>query len=158
MMVVKGEFEQAKTIAIKYVAYRDRSEKEVVNHLIKKDYSEATVKQTISELAALGYIDDERFSFNWGSLRANNKKLGKNRVLKELLEKGVDLQVAEQAVEKIYLNIDENLIAISIAKNKLASMQDRNSNQKFQTTAQYLDRQGFSQDVIERTLEQLIPE
>jgi regulatory protein len=155
-MVAKDE--NAKSIAIKYVAYRERSKKEVANHLAKKEFSEDIVNQTLSELATLGYIDDERFSFNWGSLRANNKKLGKNRVLKELLEKGVDLQVAEQAVEKIYLNIDESLFAITIAKNKLASMQDRNTRQKLQATAQFLDRQGFSSEIIEQTLDRLIPQ
>lgn len=157
-MVVKGEYERAKSIAIKYVAYRDRSTKEVANHLAKKEFSEDIVTRTMEELTSLGYIDDERFSINWGSLRANNKKLGKNRVLRELLEKGVDLQVAEEALEKIYLNIDENLFAISCAKNKLASMQDRDSRQKFQATAQFLDRQGFSSDVIEQTLDRLIPQ
>ena len=157
-MVVKSDSEQAKSIAIKYVAYRDRSEKEVANHLTKKEFSEDIVKHTLNELATLGYIDDERFSFNWGSLRANNKKLGKNRILQELLEKGVDLQVAEQALEKIYLNIDENLFAISCAKNKLASMQGRDSRQKLQATAQFLDRQGFSSEIIEQTLDRLIPQ
>lgn len=157
-MVVKDEFVLAKTIAIKYVAYRDRSKKEVATHLTKKEFSEDIVTRTMEELTSLGYIDDDRFSVNWGNLRANNKKFGKNRVLKELLEKGVDLQVAEQAVEKIYLNIDENLFAIAIAKNKLASMQDRDSRQKFQATAQFLDRQGFSRDVIEQTLDRLIPQ
>jgi regulatory protein len=157
-MVGKGENELAKSVAIKYVAYRDRSEKEVANHLTKKDFSEATVNKAINELVSLGYIDDERFSINWGSLRANNKKFGKNRVLKELLEKGVDLQVAERALEKIYSNIDENFFATSIAKNKLASMQGRDSRQKLQATAQFLDRQGFSSEIIEQTLDRLIPQ
>jgi regulatory protein len=105
-MVVKDEYERAKSIAIKYVAYRDRSKKEVANHLAKKEFSKIIVTRTIDELTSLGYIDDDRFSVSWGSLRANNKKLGKNRILKELLEKGVSLNVAEQALEKIYLNID----------------------------------------------------
>ncbi|MGV7221582.1 MAG: regulatory protein RecX [Nitrospinales bacterium] len=157
-MPLKDEYAQAKSNAIKYVAYRDRSKKEVANHLAKKEFSEDIVEKTLNELATLGYIDDDRFSVNWGSLRANNKKFGKNRVLKELLEKGVDLQVAEQAVEKIYLNIDENLFAIALAKNKLASMQGRDPRKNIHATAQYLDRQGFSRDVIEQTLDRLIPQ
>lgn len=157
-MVVKEESERAKSIAIKYVAYRDRSKKEVSIHLEKKQFSEAIIFKAIDELASLGYIDDERFSVNWGSLRANNKKFGKKRVLKELIEKGVSHPIAEKALEKIYLNIDEHLFANACAEKKLASMQDHDSRQKYQATAQLLDRQGFEADIIEQTLDRLIPQ
>ena len=157
-MVVKDEFERAKSNAIKYVAYRDRSKKEVVDHLIKKEFPEIIISRTIDELTALGYIDDERFSVNWGSLRANNKKFGKARILKELIEKGVSPPVADKALGKIYLNIDEHLFANTSAKKKMATMQDRDSRQKYQTIAQFLDRQGFGADIIEQTLDRLIPQ
>jgi len=157
-MDVKGDFERAKSIAIKYVAYRDRSKNEVANHLVKKEFSDDIVLSMIEELTSLGYIDDDRFSVNWGSLRANKKQFGKIRVLKELIEKGVSPPVAEKAIAKIYLNIDEHLFARSCAEKKLASLQGRHSRQKYQTVAQFLDRQGFDADIIEQTLDRLIPQ
>lgn len=153
----KDDVKRAKTIAIKYLAYRERSREEVAKHLAKKQIPEPIILLTFEELTALGYLNDERFAVNWGRLRVNNKKFGKIRVLQELIGKGLDPPLAEKSLDKIYLDVDESLLAKTSAKKKLAQIINPDANKKRRTVAQFLERQGFASDIIEQTLDRLIP-
>ena len=94
----KDEFKRAKSMACQYLAYKDRTREEIANYLAKKELPEPVISQTLDELTALGYLNDARFAANWARLRLNNKKFGKIRVLRELIDKGLDPQLAEKTL------------------------------------------------------------
>ncbi len=153
----KDEFKRAKSMACQYLAYKDRTREEIANYLAKKELPEPVISRTLDELTALDYLNDARFAANWARLRINNKKFGKIRVLRELIDKGLDPQLAEKTLDKIYLDVDESVLAKSSAKKKLAQIKTADTNQKRRTVAQFLQRQGFASDIIEQTLDRLIP-
>ena len=153
----KDELRRAISIACKCLAYRDRSREEVARHLAKKKLPLPVISEALDKLATLDYLNDERFAANWGRLRINNKKFGKIRVMQELIDKGVDPQLAEKTLDKVYMDVDERLLAETSAKKKLAQINNPDANKKRRSVAQFLARRGFAPDVIEQTIDRLIP-
>ena len=81
---------KAKNQALKYLSYRERSKREITQYLEKKNHSHLVIQQTLEYLENLDYIDDKRFALQWGQFKINQKKLGRNRLYLELLNKGIE--------------------------------------------------------------------
>ena len=74
------------------------------------------IQQTLEYLENLNYVDDQRFALQWGQFNINKKKLGRNRLYLELLNKGIDRKILENIVSTLYKNNPE----IQLAKECLS--------------------------------------
>lgn len=91
----------AKDYAAKLLGICDRSEKEIREKILKKGYSEEECEDAVAFCREYGYIDDERFAKHFVHDAVELRKLGKNRIRMELRRKGVDNEIAEQALSHI---------------------------------------------------------
>ncbi|MED5353217.1 MAG: regulatory protein RecX, partial [Nitrospinota bacterium] len=89
---------KAKNQALKYLSYKDRSKWEINQYLEEKKHSHLVIQQTLEYLENLNYVDDQRFALQWGQFNINKKKLGRNRLYLELLNKGIDRKILENIV------------------------------------------------------------
>ena len=74
-------FKKAKSHALRFLCYRDRSNWELTQYLKKKEYSRPVIQQTLDYLTELNYINDERFALQWGQFKINKKKNWKKSVI-----------------------------------------------------------------------------
>ena len=142
----------AKSQAFKYLSYRDRSKKEIVLYLVKKGHNPSDIQTTLQELEKLNYINDHRFAMEWGRWRVEVKRFGKKRLQHELLAKGVPSSIIETALTDLYDSHPEQELALACANKKLASLHGLEPEKKSRRLAQYLQRRGFSHDIIYETL------
>ncbi len=142
----------AKSQAFKYLSYRDRSKKEVAQHLEKKGHTPSVVQDTLQELEKLNYINDQRFAMEWGRWRVEVKRFGKKRLQHELSAKGVSSSIIETALTTLYDSHPEQDLALACANKKLSSLHGLEPEKKTRRLAQYLQRRGFSSDIIYETL------
>lgn len=142
----------AKSQAFKYLSYRERSKKEVVLHLEKKGHSPSVIQTTLQELEKLNYINDQRFAMEWGRWRVEVKRFGKKRLQHELSAKGVSSSIIETALTALYNSHPEQELALACANKKLASLHGLEPEKKTRRLAQYLQRRGFSADIIYEAL------
>ena len=84
---------------VKYLALRDRSEKEIVSRLRRSCYDEGTIARVMEKLAGHDLISDTRFAENWALQRG--KRYGKNRIARELRQKGIDDATARAALDAL---------------------------------------------------------
>jgi len=89
--------------ALRILKYRFNSEAELRRKLRSKRFESGDIDAAIEQLRNERWIDDERFAGAFARTRAL-KKIGRNRILHELHEAGVDRETAAQAVDA---NIDE---------------------------------------------------
>tara|TARA_B100000686_G_scaffold346151_1_gene432127 strand:- start:949 stop:1491 length:543 start_codon:yes stop_codon:yes gene_type:complete len=151
------DVKRAKSIAFRYLTNRDRSHKEIVDHLRKKQFDQATILETTNYLLRLGYINDKHFALNWGKYWAKNKNVGKLRLLKELVNKGIPHSLAEETVGKIFSEFDEWELAKICVEKKIRSLSKFNIASKRRKLAGHLDRKGFSTPVILNALNHFTP-
>lgn len=144
--------ERVQDDALKLLAYRPRSRAELQARLVRKGYSEETIKQVLTRLERAGWVDDAQFAALWVRQRARRKKLGRDRLRWELHHKGIDRETAEAAVAA-EVNDDSELVQARLvaaqARSQLIGIEPRKAARRL---AGRLARRGFRSDLIWRVV------
>lgn len=152
--------------AIEYCMSRPHSVKEVRDYLWRKTLtrkykqratgeikerpgvSQSIADRVLERVQEKGYVNDEQFTRWWVENRNQTKGTSRRKLQAELMSKGVDREIVEQALA-VTTRSDEDELAKIIAK-KSKKYPDRTK------LVAYLARQGFSYDDITRTIDQAI--
>ena len=149
----RGQYDAAWGAALRLLTYRPRTEREVRDRLVRR-FSEDTVEDVVAALRAQGLLDDARFSRQWAESRSARKPRSARMIARELLAKGVDGALAEEAVSEVD---DED--AAYRACLKYSGAGSRTHDAAFQRRLlAYLQRRGFSQSVSRRAIGRLMDE
>ena len=92
------------------LSYQDRTRRQLVDRL-RMDYGEAAAEAAADRLESLRLLDDVRFAENYAA-ELLRKKYAPRRILQELLQKGVDRETAQAAVEGLDFAPQESIIEL----------------------------------------------
>lgn len=84
----------------------------------ESEYGETLVELVIRRLKDQGYLNDSQYAAYYSSLRRDNQKLGRRRVITELKTRGVHGSVIEKAVESAYEGLSEEKQAREYLRKK----------------------------------------
>ena len=73
---------------------------ELRSRLTRQAARESSVGEVIERLRSAGYVDDARLAESYAFFRREYEGFGQQRVLRELRQRGVDSELAEQALAK----------------------------------------------------------
>jgi regulatory protein len=147
------DFEDSLNNALKYafrlLSYRDRSEKEMYEKLIRKGFSEKVALEAVGYLIDKGFIDDRRFAEILRKDAVERKHLGKMGTKSYLMNKGIAVDIAEDILgdEGDYLDA-----AKSFVEKKLRNMKVYDEETIKRRLWDMLSRRGFSYDTIKKVL------
>ena len=140
------------------ISLKDRTKKELRLKLEEKYRNKLAILKAIKKLEEFGYLSDLNYAISY----IESRKYGKNRILYNLFQKGID----KSTVEKAYLalaeekeeNVDdvklEKLIEKNSKKINVSNSRDEKKMKEEQKLIQYLARQGFSLDKIFKKLKE----
>lgn len=140
------------------ISLKDRTKKELRLKLEEKYRNKLAILKAIKKLEEFGYLSDLNYAISY----IESRKYGKNRILYNLFQKGID----KGTVEKAYLalaeekeeNVDdiklEKLIEKNSKKINVSNSRDEKKMKEEQKLIQYLARQGFSLDKIFKKLKE----
>ena len=135
-----------------FLKFRLRSKKEMVDYLTKKakryKWDESVIEAAVKELEELDLIDDKKF-MEWFVEQKSVLKPKAVFVLKRSLRLyGIDQNLIDDYFEKNKFNEEE------MAKKSLGTRWERwkvlSREKRFQKIASYLQRRGFSYDIIKK--------
>ena len=128
--------------AIDYLGRGMRTVKQLRDYLVKKGYPTEVVEHVISRLKEYRYLDDDTYAKLY--VEHNSATKGERRLKQELVQKGIDLSLAEQYSAQDCDSSLENAerLAERYMKNK---PQDLKTLQKLQ---RYLVSRGYSYDTV----------
>ncbi len=110
-----------------YLSASLRTEKEIVDKLKIKGYSEEIINYTIDKMKAYGYIDDQKFATMYINQFQDVK--GVNRIKQELLRKGIDKDKIDALCSQIIDQDNMQEVALKLAqkymKNKTCSYKNK---------------------------------
>lgn len=133
-----------------YLSRRDHSEKELYDKLCRK-YPPRAAKAAIEKAKELGLLDDERFAQNYAEELYERKHYAPRRILLELRRKGVDREIAENAVESLDKDGETRIIELLRGKYR-AALSDEKGRRR---AVNGLMRMGYAYPEIRAALETL---
>jgi len=148
-------FKKAKAHAFQFLSYRNRSHWELAQYLKKKEYPHPVIQQTLDYLTELNYINDEGFALQWSQFKINKNKFGRSRLHMELYGKGIDKAIIEKTLNAIYTDNPEGDLAEQCARKKWVSLKGVEKEKKKQRLVKFMQRRGFSSDIIYQSLKTL---
>ena len=89
----------AYNIALKYIANKMRTKKEIKEYLLKKEVDETIANNVIEMLENDSYIKDETYTVAFINDKINLSNDGPNKILRELVDKGIDQSIAFSKIE-----------------------------------------------------------
>ncbi|MEH7417774.1 recombination regulator RecX [Neobacillus drentensis] len=143
----QDDIRKAYNLAINYLARRMRSEKEIVDYLVKKEVDEPIINEVIHKLSTQHYINDQEFAVAYVRTQVNTTDKGPNVIKMDLKEKGIAEAILLLALEEFPLELQiEKAMKISVKFNqKNAMVSFKVQKQKLE---QLLLRKGYSYEVI----------
>lgn len=141
---------------LKYLSFRPRSEKEVKNYIAKKiskyenvKFSQAKesslVETVIKKLKNHKFLDDFEFARWWVEARSKSKPRGIFLIKSELIQKGVEKEIIEQAISNISNQLS---LATKALGKKIPRWQNLPQKEFKKKVFSFLSSRGFEFDII----------
>jgi len=84
----------------------------------ESEYAETLVELVIRRLKDQGYLNDSKYAAYYSSMRRDNQKFGRARVITELKTRGVHGSVIEKAVDDAFSGVSEEKLARDFLRKK----------------------------------------
>lgn len=150
--------EESKTInyCLNRLSYRQRSEKELRISMKRKEYTDDNIETAIEYCKEHGYIDDLKFAQSFVNDKINLNKYGPERIKYDLMLKGISRDIVD---EVLVLDRDEQLdIAREVANKKKSSYKNDNKRDVYRKLSSFLQRKGFTYDIISKVVRETLEE
>ncbi len=96
---MQSERQKATDKAFEYVTRYFKPERKVREHLKEKGYVKELIDEIMLKLKDYGYVDDEKYAMEYGSINADRK--GINRIKIDLLNAGIPERFIDRALEEL---------------------------------------------------------
>jgi len=141
----------------RYLAIRNRSEKEIRDYLTKKKAELEIITLIIEKLKKQKFLDDEKFARSWILSRARFRPKGKSALKFELLQKGISKEIIEKVLqEKIEDMPDELTQAKRLIERRIEKLKDKPKQEIYQKVGGFLARRGFDWNTIKKAIDSLL--
>jgi len=112
----------------------------------ESEYGETLVELVIRRLKDRGYLNDSQYAAYYSSMRRDNQKFGRMRVVTELKTRGVHGSVIEKTIETAYDGVsDEKQAREYLRKKRLEKPKDQKQTARI---FRQLARAGFGTKTI----------
>ena len=135
----------AKEKAYQYLGYGDLSRKKLLEKLTRYGIEPAVADAACNYMEEQGFIDDQRLAHRLAVRFAQSKRWGPRRILPELLQRGIPLEQAKDAVAELEVDYTQSVQYYLDTKYRNYNLTDRKELQK---VTQGLQRLGFDFDDI----------
>ena len=134
--------------ALRMLARRELSEKQVRQRLARKEFDQDEVDDAIAKLLGERAIDDQRVAEAIARSETSVRKRGKLRVKQKIESAGIRPTIAKQAVDEVFGGLDSDALLESALNKRLPRGQTIADEREFSRLYRYLVTQGFEPDRV----------
>jgi regulatory protein len=139
---------RAKREAYRLLAFRDRTTRELRDRLQQRGHMANDIDEVLHQLVNEGYLNDRQFAFNWARYRLQEKPLGRRRLAWEIQRRGIDSELLEEVLDKVYTEFNQVALAEQVLRKHLRVAGIPHSMIERQKLSRYLMNRGFGLDII----------
>ena len=144
--------EKILTTALRYIAYKPRTEYEVEQRLKKNGASESDINYVLERLREAEVIDDHRFASDWAETRSSLKPRGQRLLRLELLRKHISEENISAAMQAIP---PENESAEKAAHSYAVRLKGKEYEEFKKRLSGFLLRRGFQWEVVSQVTQKV---
>ena len=156
-LVRMADVEGAYHVAMKLLAARGRSVQDMVRRLRDRGHDPSAAAEAVGRLEAKGLLDDRQYARNFVRVRSG-KGHGPSRLITDLLARGVDKRLAEQAVFEILEaeDVDPLERARALVEKRALQLGDLPPVKKRRRLLAYLARRGYRGYEIDQLVREVL--
>ncbi len=153
-MINDAAISAATDSAARFLAVRPRSAQEVRQNLARKKIPAPVIDAALERLSAFGYIDDRAFADLWVRDRDTYKPTSPRALRYELRQKGI----SDAIIDDVIADLEPDDAAYRAAENQVRRYRGLERREFRNKMSAFLQRRGFSFEVVRTTLRRLIAE
>ncbi|MGX7025129.1 recombination regulator RecX [Vagococcus hydrophili] len=150
----EAELDIGYQFALSYLSYQLRSEKEIRDHLKKKEVSSEGIIYVVNKLHEINLLDDLVFAESYVRTVMKTQDKGPQTVKQQLFKKGISEDNIAKALELFTFDEQEEM-GMRLAEKALRKYQNKSHKEKINKVRQHLFTKGYSGDVIELVMSNL---
>ncbi|WP_427017004.1 regulatory protein RecX [Pseudarthrobacter sp. P1] len=108
----------ARSIVLRQLTSSAKSRHQLAQKLAERHVPAEVVEEVLDRFEAVGLVDDAEFAQMWVRSRAQTRHLARGALGRELSEKGIDPDLAAEALEQLS-DEDEHAAAAALVRRKL---------------------------------------
>ncbi len=139
--------------ALKFLAYRPRSEAEVRAKLTQLGFPNKVIEATVRKLHSLNFVNDKTFARNWALGRVEGRGYGPLRIDRELRQKGIAKSLVNEVLRKTF-GPEEGKERARVLLEKRFRCKDLSDKRVLRRAIAFLQRRGYRDSVIAELLRQ----
>jgi regulatory protein len=148
------EIKRAKDKAMRLLAVRSRTKKEIIARLRKSKFSQRSIEFVIEELERLQLLNDAEFAQLYVRSRMAARPVAANMLRLELKRKGVNEESVENSILEAFKDSSEEKVALLIAQKIKKQLKQADDMKKKKRVVDLLKRRGFTWDTVNDVLKQ----
>ncbi|MBI2857577.1 MAG: RecX family transcriptional regulator [Chloroflexi bacterium] len=145
---------RAHQVALRYLSYRSRSEKEVRDRLRKGRFKAEVIEDELLRLKGLSLVDDAAFAVSWKEAREASRPRSRRVMAMELRRKGIGNELAVNVVSEV----DEEAGAYAVAAKKARTSAGLAEKVLVEKLGQFLVRRGYGYELSKRVAQRVAQE
>ena len=143
--------EVARKILLDQLTGQARSRSELATKLSKKRVPDGVAERLLDRFEEVGLVDDTAFARAWVESRQPGKGLGRRALAQELRRKGIEDEVARDALDQIEPE-DEEAAARALVRRKIRSLRAKDRATATRRLAGMLARKGHGGELVWRVV------
>lgn len=167
-----SDFEKLYNIALRFLSYRPRSEKEIRDKLLRKKAPKEIIEKIIEKLKEKKFINDEEFGRWWIENRLRFKPQGIRLTELELRNKGIDKELIDRIIHNSSIRqaqddpentegsefiIQSDLEqAKKLVEKKIVRFKGLSRKEIYQKVGRFLAPKGFDWDTIKQSIDEVL--
>ncbi len=146
--------------AIRLLARRPHSEKELRTKLYQKKYEKEMITEVIDELKEKELLDDYKFAQIFTEEKMRTKLWGEKKMKGELIKKGISRELIEQIIEEKFPEGNKLNDAITLAEKKMKTLLHKNLEKRklAEKIYIYLSSRGYDYETSKEAVEKVLNE
>jgi regulatory protein len=146
--------------AIRLLARRPHSEKEIRTKLYQKKYEKEMINDVIDELKEKELLDDYKFAQIFTEEKMRTKLWGEKKMKGELIKKGISRELISQVIEEKFPEGNKLNDAIILAEKKMKTLLHKNLEKRklAEKIYSYLSSRGYDYETSREAVEKVLDE
>jgi len=145
---LKDEYARALDYGYLLLSYRDRSEYELRQRLLEKDFHVDVVRDVLKFFRDRNLLDDRQFAKKWVENSISSRPMGRIRMKHELKRKMVEDGIIDEVVGELLNDDTEIKLARRLTEKKLETLKSYPVEVRKARLLRFLMNRGFNFDVI----------